>query len=698
MLTQEAPPSRSLRLTWRHRDVVLLLTLLAVHGALLAGAAWAALADPYPLYTPVPYIRIGGGSLAVFTVLAALTRRTFRLAAVGLVGLVAAAMLTPGVVLTLALWLLGAMVLGRSVLRGLGMVPDDEGMGVVAVLLGLLVWIAIIGATAAVRLHYAPVYGLALVLPLLTGWRDAVHVVALLARRWRTAADADGLERAWMALLATLVVLHLFVVAKPEAGYDANTVHLQVPLLLAEAHRFGFDVTRRAWAVMPLGADWAFGAAYLLAGEAGARLANLAFGGLAATLLYALVRRAAPPTAALATVTLLASTPLAFLETGSLFVENLWLAYLLATLAIAVRHARAPSAPVVALLLLLAAGALQCKAIALAWLLPLAVGLAVAWRRWPRDWSPRAMALAALALVVGAWPYLNAWARTGNPVFPYLNHVFGSPWFDASTNFANDLYQAPLTAGSLYDVIVHSGRYVEGLDGAAGLHWLLLLPLLIVALVRWRRPLPWALVGLGTVFFVIVFTQQSYLRYLVPAFALLAVLGGWAVGALPQRRSVGAAVLVIGLALGILQVRLIYTGSWNHAELCPRCAYDRTAREGYLARYMPDRLMADVLNRVLPPDARVGFLMPNAPSPAGYVGDARVTNWHDPGTFDAILRATDADALAAVIGRLGITHVVCREEPGPDATSAIVVYCATRMRPLWRAHGLMVASVRPTGG
>ncbi|MEO5699682.1 MAG: hypothetical protein ABIS17_11660 [Casimicrobiaceae bacterium] len=698
MLTQEAPPSRSLRLTWRHRDIVLLVVLITVHGALLAGAAWAALAEPFPLYTPIPYVRIGVGSLAVLVVLAVLARRNFRLAAAGSVCLVATAVLTPGVVLTIALWLLGAMVLGRSMLRGLGMVPDDEGMGIIAVLLGLLAWIAIIGATAAIRVHYAPVYGLALVLPLLAGWRDAIHVVRLLAQRWRSAANADGLERAWVALLATLVVLHLFVVAKPEAGYDANTVHLQVPLLLAEAHRFGFDVTRRAWAVMPLGADWAFSAAYLVAGEAGARLANLAFGGLAATLVYALVRHAAPRSAALATVTLLASTPLAFLETGSLFVDNLWLAYLLATLAIALRHARAPSAPVLALLLLLAAGALQCKAIALAWLLPLAIGVAVAWQRWPRGWSPRATAFVALAVVIGAWPYLNAWARTGNPVFPYLNRVFASPWFDASTNFANDVYQAPLTVGSFYDVIVHTGRYVEGLDGAAGLHWLLLLPLLIVALVRWRRPLPWALFGLGAMFFVIVFTQQSYLRYLVPAFALLAVLGGWAVGALPQRRSVGVAVLVIGLALGILQVRLIYTGSWNHAELCPRCAYDRTAREGYLGRYMPDRLMADGLKRILPTGARVGFLMPNAPSPAGYVGDARVANWHDPEAFNAILQAPDADALAAVIVRLGITHVVCREQPGADATRAIVTYCATRTLPLWRAHGLLLASVKPTGG
>ena len=41
-----------------------------------------------------------------------------------------------------------------------------------------------------------------------------------------------------MALLMTMVVLHLFVVAKPETGYDAVAMHLQVPLLMAEMHRW----------------------------------------------------------------------------------------------------------------------------------------------------------------------------------------------------------------------------------------------------------------------------------------------------------------------------------------------------------------------------------------------------------------------------------------------------------------------------
>ena len=49
-----------------------------------------------------------------------------------------------------------------------------------------------------------------------------------------------------MALLMTMVVLHLFVVTKPETGYDALAMHLQIPMLMAEAHRWPFDVTRSA--------------------------------------------------------------------------------------------------------------------------------------------------------------------------------------------------------------------------------------------------------------------------------------------------------------------------------------------------------------------------------------------------------------------------------------------------------------------
>src|SRR5207253_4137972 len=118
------------------------------------------------------------------------------------------------------------------------------------------------------------------------------------------------------------------IVAKPEVGYDANAVHLLFAQLIAEHHRWNFDVARYAWAAMPLGADWSFAAAYLLSGESATRLLNFGFGAVALELAFRTMRRFADREIALAITALLASMPLAFLVTGSLFSEGLWIAFL----------------------------------------------------------------------------------------------------------------------------------------------------------------------------------------------------------------------------------------------------------------------------------------------------------------------------------------------------------------------------------
>ena len=147
----------------------------------------------------------------------------------------------------------------------------------VTTLIGLCAWIGVMSITASMKFHCAPVYVAALLVPLGIWWRQALSVLNSLRQTLvRPAATTRGTERAWITLLLTLLVLHLFIVAKPEVGYDANAMHLQFARLFAEYHRWRFDVTRYAWAVMPLGADYAFGAAYILGGEKAARLLNFA--------------------------------------------------------------------------------------------------------------------------------------------------------------------------------------------------------------------------------------------------------------------------------------------------------------------------------------------------------------------------------------------------------------------------------------
>jgi hypothetical protein len=138
-------------------------------------------------------------------------------------------------------------------------------------------------------------------------------------------------------------------------------------------------------------------------------------------------------------------------------------------------------------------------------------------------------------------------------------------------------------------------------------------PVIALAFTR-RRPLAqWLCLGLAILFFAVVFSQQSYLRYLLPAFALIAVLGRMGARRNSGQQATRGALLLAGGLLCLINVRLMHTGSWSNVTLCANCAADNGERRDYIAQFMPERVVADYLNRNLP-KARVGFYSIGAPT------------------------------------------------------------------------------------
>ncbi len=679
-----------------------LALLLAGHAVVVAWAVMGALAIPRDDYRPEEFIWVTLVALVGFGVAFAVRGRFTRSIAWNGAILVAAMLLTPAVVLGVGLQLLNAFVLGQRVLARAASTGTtaSEPHFTVTILTGVVIWISLIAIAASLRIHYAPLYAAALILPLLFWRRTAVEA---LRRAGRMLVQRDPVmsasERGWTALLMTMVVLHLFIVAKPETGYDAVAMHLQIPMLMAHAHRWSFDVTRYLWADMPLGADWAYTAAYFVGGESAARLLNFSFAGIACYLLFELIRLYARRDVALASVCLLASSPLAFLETSTLYVENLWLAFLLGTLLLGLSFLGTRSHRTLIALAFLAAGAMQCKVIGIIWLAPLLIYTGYRVWRQPnrRVFAGWEIALLALAVAIAVSPYANAWLRTGNPVFPFMNALFRSPMYFTDASFNNPLYNAPLRPWSLYEMVWSSGRFIEGADGAAGFQWLLLIPLIVLAFTR-RRPLAqWLCLALAVIFFLGVFTQQSYLRYLLPAFALIAILGGWALAEIPDGRATRTAILLVGGLLCAINVRLMHTAGWSNVTLCTGCAVDSRARHSYVAQFMPERIVAEYLNQNLP-KARVGFYMLGAPTPAGFVGYSRSGNWHDHPTFAALTMAQTADDVLDHAKMFRLTHIVYRDPPYQYENEAMRAFRERFAVPVWHANGITVAEIQPRPG
>ena len=660
--------TRSPESAWPRGAVLALLALIAAHVALAVVAIGRLPPDsPYNAVNVTALRQLGLPALGVLAALAFAARRkpAFVLAAVLVAS--AGALLGPGPLLAVALVGAAATLVGDMIVA-----PGAPQRGVridLALPSGLAVLLALQAAGGTLRLHDRIAYVAVLVGIVVLRRERAAALLQQAAAALRAAAPAGPLARAWMALLGAMAFLHVVVAARPEVGFDALAMHLQFARIVAARHAWSADVGRYAWAVMPLAADWLFATGNILAGEAGARGLNLAAAALAARLLVVLIDTGtATRWPALAMATLLASAPLAFLVTGSLLSEALLCAFLLATLVAWQAWSASREPGTLVALAWCAAGAMQTKAVALLWVVPLALWLvAVHGRALLASTSVKQRAGLALAAGAAAWPYANAWIRTGNPVFPFMNGVFRSPLFPVDGSFNNPLYNAPLRPWSPYEILLDSHRYIEaapGTGGAPGFGWLLVIPLVAVALAlrRYAR-LQLAILALGTAFFILVYLQQSYLRYLLPALLVATIAAGWALNDLARHRVVAGVVLALGLCCIVVNLRHIDSGSWTNADICRRCAMDPDARARYVQRYAPLRLVADWLQANLH-DARVGFLL-LGPSPAGYVGPSRAWNWHDVDAYPALTQADNADDVQDQVRRWRLTHVVVPIRPGP---------------------------------
>ena len=82
-------------------------------------------------------------------------------------------------------------------------------------------------------------------------------------------------------------------------------------------------------------------------------------------------------------------------------------------------------------------------------------------------------------LPVAASSYAYAWWITGNPLFPFYNAVFKSPYYPAE-NFRDLKWMAGVSWRSLWDLAFRTDAYGQFFPGAAGLSVLATLPALAI--------------------------------------------------------------------------------------------------------------------------------------------------------------------------------------------------------------------------
>ncbi len=470
----------------------------------------------------------------------------------------------------------------------------------------------------------------------------------------------------WTILLvgaATVASLGLWL---PSLNYDDNAVHLILPSQLLFDGYYRLDVQTQSWAVAPWANNVLHAVAAMLAGgeaRAAVALVWLMLGIMGA---YRLARALdASQRAALAAATVFASQPLAGYFTTTMQVDGASTAILLHLAAMAVGRDMSKLGAVgfgatCGLLLAL-------KTSNLVYMLPL-VGWMVAMQSTGMRLRWTATMLATM-LLVGGSSYAYALLVTGNPLFPFYNAVFQSPYYPLE-NFRDVRWTAGTSWRSLWDLTFNTGRFGEFHPGAAGVATLALLPALVIDAVRRGAPRALLLWALATG--LLVFSSVQYLRYIFPALSVLAVLGVVALARYSVRRAFAIAVVLLVLANAALMPTTSWIARDNHWTQLLR--EGPGARVDVLRKVMPERAL---LERVMMANPEACVLMADPKKPFVGAGHGHAISLHrryDPALWEARNQA-NADASGqrwvALLEGIGASYVIVDPTREPALSKAL---------------------------
>lgn len=520
--------------------------------------------------------------------------------------------------------LAAAYVFGSCYFLGRLVAPKQSG--VLQLVLGIALWVFVLWIALHFPVNRRSVYMVALAIPYVAAWkRGAITWPKLPRPSWGLYALLFFLSANWLIAL------------KPEVSADGLSMHLALPLEVMRTHQWHFDVTRANWAVMPAAGDTLFTAAFLLGGETAARLANLGLLAAICAIIVGFARRWLDPSRASLSAALFASTPLAQFVTGSLFVENYWAAMTLGGSLLLIDG----EVTVAAILL---GSAVSAKLMAVVFV---GAALPLGWKHYLGD-PRRAVRAALLCTLVGALPYVFAAWKVHNPIFPFANNVFHSPYYYDDQPFSDSRYSGAAGWTAPFDLTFDSSRFIEGRPGAPGFQYFLLtIPALFAAWRKRTQAAALSLVGLAGLTALCVVLPN--LRYMYAALPLLSIGIAAASAEFPS-----AWILVAALAA--LNLSFFTAAGWYDVRFA---LFDKNDVGPYLVTMAPERVLIPKLD---PARAAAFFDCFGG----DFAGHAYTNSWHQEAYWRQVRDAKSSAEVAAQFGQLGISQLLARADQESD--------------------------------
>ncbi|WP_375548672.1 hypothetical protein [Oceanicaulis alexandrii] len=415
---------------------------------------------------------------------------------------------------------------------------DALALGLLSTLSGLAIFSTLLWGMSHFPINYSGVHALlyvslsiaALLMIRVEDWRLLGEL-----RRFSINAKPDWRLSLLIApgLVACLTLL--FMTALPEFGSDARAAYQSFFEQMRFNARWHHDPALAAWGLQPLGGLHLAGSVYLLGGESASRLQNammmlLSLGGAAMT--AGLVSRTR--LGAAACFSIVATIPLLLELTSEFYYDNTVAAFVmgavLSMLCLLKTRSSDHATPFLVALAICLAGASATKHTS--WLLTIVFGgLCAVLIMLRHDRPVRSICVllgtgivsfAALVLPIATFAYVTS----GNPVFPYYNQIFQSPFYPP------EQHSTPHTGYVGWDVMfraVFDTNTFSSSDfrGGFGLAILLSIPaILTAAFVKKARLAMTLCVGLALLF-VGLSAMQNDLRLLWPvSLAVMALSTG----------------------------------------------------------------------------------------------------------------------------------------------------------------------------
>jgi len=494
------------------------------------------------------------------------------------------------------------------------------------------------------------------------GWSRAVRTVPA-APSGRSVWDLPA-----AVVLGILLLAGFLLVLTPETGRDALIYHLAVPKLYLLHHGFYF-IPGNVFAGYPLLGEMHYLLALFLQNDILAKAMNYAVlcGILFGMGLFArfLLREHVFP--ALSMLIFL-SIPSVFAVSHAAYNDLFVTFFTLAALYSFLRWSEQGMTAWLILCGVFSGSAAACKYTALL-LTPLGC-LGILWfasrRKMEALQALRLLALyAAAALIAGSPFYLKNWLMSGNPFYPFFYGIFGGRGWDGDQARLYGLFIQNLGMGrSLLDYLLlpwnlslRAKMDSPQFDGILGPIFLLTLPFL-AGLRHWETPVRLLLIYVLLTFLFWASSAQQ-IRYLIPLFAVLAIVTGAILTRYRCRKR------IFGLLLCIIAGCLVFNGYHIVREFMKigplRVTAGLESRDDFLTRTLPPYRMYRFVNRNLPPDARV-FLLYMKNYTFLCDRDCYADSMFEVHTFQKILREeTSAERVRSRMKTIGFTHILYDE-------------------------------------